>query len=97
MPEPSTGTGRALLEALRESLPLRFDDDAATVDAILAIEAEARRAALSEVEDHYPLIGQDQSDSTWLYCDCGWDESDRKSVSWFDHLEAAVAKARAKP
>jgi hypothetical protein len=86
MPEPVTEAGRALVSMF----PLY-------VERICAIEAEARRAALSEVEDHYPLIGQDQSDSTWLYCDCGWDESDRKSVSWFDHLEAAVAKARAKP
>jgi hypothetical protein len=74
--------------------------DAALEEALEILDRYAAEPptpdVLAIVEDHWPQIGQDQSDSTWLYCDCGWDQSDPKAVSWFDHLEAAVAKARAK-
>lgn len=36
--------------------------------------------------NHYPRIGQDQSDSTWLYCDCGWTD---EQGDWWEHIEAA--------
>lgn len=44
---------------------------------------------LSVIEDHHPRIGVDIDDSTWLECDCGWDETATK-VDWHEHLVHAV-------
>jgi hypothetical protein len=50
-------------------------------------------AALSDtVDGHWPRIGQDQSDSTWLYCDCGWDQTTHKN-EWDDHMMSAALVA----
>ena len=72
MTEPQTAAGRALLRTLDyigahladTSFPMGLDD-------ILAIEAEARAAAL---DAHRPGIVADEDDTDWrIVCSCGWD------------------------
>jgi len=42
------------------------------------------------IEDHHLEIGVDQSDSTWLECWCGWDETKKGATGWHQHLIDAV-------
>lgn len=40
-------------------------------------------------DDHYPDIGTDISDSTWLECRCGWDSAASK-LGWWEHVVLAL-------
>lgn len=52
-----------------------------------AIEQAAVKAAL---EGHEPRITGDVDDSTWLMCDCGWDQM-KANEPWGEHIDARLA------
>lgn len=55
--------------------------------------SEGVRQTLAIIEDHWPEIDADVSDSTWLVCTCGWDSSVKGVVDWYQHLDNAVDEA----
>jgi hypothetical protein len=55
--------------------------------------SEGVRQTLAIISDHWPEIGVDVSDSTWLECICGWDSTVQGSIDWYQHLDNAVDEA----
>lgn len=70
---------------------------AAAVNALLPLLDVADAARITV--DHFPEIGSDISDSTWLFCSCGWNKNDDAPEGWWDHLplDAALATLHARP
>jgi hypothetical protein len=81
----------ATLDAARASVAL----DGGLADDGLLTGMSAKRA-LDIIEDHWPEIGVDQSDETWLMCVCGWDSSTKGSPDWYQHLVDAVEEPAAR-
>lgn len=94
---PETTAGKALLDDFHEPKgPCYASPACEHGEIIAAIEQEARRTVVAElraeVDEHIPYDGQDQSDSCWIYCACGWNANDDAKDSWTDHIDAAIAR-----
>ena len=64
------------------------------LDTVMEEMKDQRAKIEAVVEDHYPCIGSWIDDSTWIYCDCGWEADNPKAQGgWTDHVIAAIREA----